>query len=504
MQKSGTQKWWALGAINLSVLAVALDGTILSLVLPTLAKALKASESNLEWFSAGYLLVLAAMILPAGFSGDRFGRKKLLLASLSFFGVGSILCAYAHSPVAFLWARILMGVAGAGITVMALTTITTLFSPKERPKAIGIFSAANFIGLPLGPILGGWMLGHFWWGWVFLMNVPVVLIAILVVTALVSESRATHKPKLDAFGVLSSSAGLVALIYGLITAGERGWGNAKALASMAVGACVLAGFWIWEKRLTKQPGKQPLVDLTLFRSRSYTWGAILASIMGLAMIGVLFTLPQYYQGVLGASTMKAGVGLVPLVLGLALSAGTADKWCKLIGTKFTIMLGFIFVAASSALGAQTSLTSSSSFAILWSALLGIGVGLALASANSAALSELSKERTGSGSAFLQLLQKTSGPFGATILGSTLAAAYQSRLLLPGLSHQLVATVHQSVFAGVAVADALGSASLKHTVRGAFVHGMDTALLISSGIALVGAVLALLFVPRKLAVKPKSI
>ncbi len=503
MRKSGTQKWWALGAINLSVLAVALDGTILSLVLPTLAKALGATESNLEWFSAGYLLVLAAMILPAGFIGDRFGHKKLLLSSLFLFGVGSALCAYAHSPAAFLWARILLGVAGSGITVMALATIATLFSPKERPKAVGIFSAANFIGLPLGPILGGWMLTHFWWGWVFLVNVPVVVVALLVVTLLMPESRATHKPKLDAFGVLSSSAGLVALIYGLINAGEYGWGDAKALVSMSIGAIVLAVFGAWEKRISKRPGKQPLVDLALFRSKSYTWGAILAGVMGLAMIGVLFTLPQYYQGVLGSSTMKAGVGLLPLVLGLALSAGTADLWCKLIGTKFTIMFGFLFVAGSSALGAHTTVASSSSFAVVWSALLGIGVGLALASANSAALAELPKERSGSGTAFLQLLQKTSGPFGATILGSTLAAAYQSKLPLPGLPHQLVATIHQSVFAGVAVAKSLGSVSLEHTVRAAFVHGMDRALLLSSGVAVVGAVLAVLFIPRKLAVKSKS-
>jgi len=503
MGKSGTQKWWALGAINLSVLAVALDGTILSLVLPTLAKALTASESNLEWFSAGYLLVLAAMILPAGFIGDRFGHKKLLLSSLLLFGTGSVLCAYAHTPTAFLWARILMGAAGAGITVMALSTIATLFAPKERPKAVGIFSAANFIGLPLGPILGGWMLAHFWWGWVFLINVPVVLLAFVVVTALMPESRATHKPKLDAFGVVSSSAGLIALIYGLITAGEQGWGSVKALASMAIGAVVLAVFWVWEHRLSRQPGQEPLVDLALFRSRSYTWGAILAGVMGLAMIGVLFTLPQYYQGVLGSSTMKAGIGLLPLVLGLALSAGTADLWCKLIGTKLTMMLGFLFVAGSSALGAHTTISSPSSFAVIWSALLGIGVGLALASANSAALSELPKERNGSGTAFLQLLQKTSGPFGATVLGSTLAAAYQSQLQLPGLPHQLVNTIHQSVFAGVAVAKSLGSASLEHTVRAAFVHGMDRALVVSSGIALAGALLALLFVPRKLTVKQKS-
>ncbi len=497
------QKWWALGAVSLAVLAVTLDGTVLSLALPTLAKALKASESDLEWFSAAYLLVLAAMILPAGFSGDRFGHKKLLLLSLALFGTGSTLCAYAHSPAAFLWARVLMGAAGAGITVMALSAITTLFTAKERPKAVGVFSAATFIGLPLGPILGGWMLGRFWWGWVFLINIPVVLIALLVVSTLLPESRAGRKPKLDAFGVLSSSAGLTALIYGLITTGEHGWGNIKALLAMGIGICMLAVFALWEKRMSKQPHKQPLVDLTLFRSKSYTWGAILAGVMGLAMVGVLFTLPQYYQGVLGASTMKAGIGLLPLVLGLAISASSSDVVCKLIGTKFTMALGFAFVAASSALGATTTLASSASFAVLWSALMGVGVGLTVASANSAALSELSKERSGSGTAVVQLLQKTAGPFGTTILGSTLAAAYQSQLPLPGLPHQLVARIHQSVFAGITVAKSLGSKSLERAVQAAFVHGMDRALLVSSSIAIAGTLLALLFVPRKIAVKSRA-
>ena len=201
MLDAGSRRWWALGAVSLSVLAVTLDGTVLSVALPTLAKALHAPESDLEWFSSGYLLLLAAGVLPAGLIGDRYGRKKVMLASLAAFGAGSALCAYAPSPGVFLVARLLMGLAGAGITVMALSALTVLFDDDERPRAVGVYEAANFLALPLGPILGGWMLSRLWWGWVFLINVPVVAVGLFVGVGLIPESRAAERPGLDPAGM---------------------------------------------------------------------------------------------------------------------------------------------------------------------------------------------------------------------------------------------------------------------------------------------------------------
>src|SRR5213080_2458376 len=221
----GTRRWWALGALTLAVLAVGLDGTILSVALPTLASALHASESDLQWFTSGYLLVLAAAMLPAGLLGDRYGRKKVLLLSLAVFGAGSAACAYAPSAGAFIAARVVLGLAGAGVIVMALSALTVLFTEEERPRAVGIWAAANFLALPLGPILGGWLLTHYWWGWVFLINVPVSLVGLLAALALVPQSRAAERPGLDPVGVVSSTAGLVGVTYGLIEAGQNGWGG---------------------------------------------------------------------------------------------------------------------------------------------------------------------------------------------------------------------------------------------------------------------------------------
>src|SRR5215472_2659635 len=194
MNARGTRKWWALGALALATLAVGLDGTILSVAIPTLAGALHATEADLQWFSSGYLLALAVAMLPVGLLGDRFGRKKVMLTALLLFGAGSAACASAPSAGAFIAARIALGLAGAGIVVMAVSGLTVLFTAEERPRAVGIWGAANFLALPIGPILGGWLLTHYWWGWVFLLNVPDSLIGLMAVVLLVPESRAPERP----------------------------------------------------------------------------------------------------------------------------------------------------------------------------------------------------------------------------------------------------------------------------------------------------------------------
>jgi MFS transporter, DHA2 family, multidrug resistance protein len=262
----GARRWWALAAVSLAVLAVGLDGTVLSVALPTLAGALHASESDLQWFSSGYLLVLAAAMLPAGLLGDRYGRKRVMLAALALFGAGSAACAYAPSAGAFIAARALLGLAGAGVIVMALSALTVLFREEERPKAVGIWAAANFLAAPIGPILGGWLLTNYWWGWVFLINIPVVLVGLAAVFTLVPESHATQRPALDPVGIAASAAGLVGVTYGLIEAGQHGWGSAEALFAIGAGLALLLGFVAWERRLSGRPSGQPLVDPALFRA----------------------------------------------------------------------------------------------------------------------------------------------------------------------------------------------------------------------------------------------
>ncbi len=495
MKATGTRRWWALAAVSMGVLAVGLDGTVLSVALPTLAKALHASESSLQWFSSGYLLVLAAAMLPAGLLGDRFGHKRVLLLGLGLFGFGSLACAMSTSVAEFLAARVLLGLGGAGVIVMAISALTVLFTKEERPKAVGVWAAANFLALPVGPILGGWLLTNFWWGWVFLINVPIAVIGLVAIATLVPESRLSERPGFDLIGVFLSVAGLVTLTYGFISAGEDGWSDARALVAMVAGLAVLAGFFAWERRLNRRPGGQPLLDLSLFRSRSFTWGVLLAAFAVLSMIGVLFTMPQYFQGVLGTDAMGSGLRLLPLIGGLVVGAIPADRVVRRIGAKLTAATGFVLLAVGLSIGATTAVASSTLFVAIWMAVVGVGMGISLSTTTSAALVELSEERSGVGSAVLQAVNKVGGPFGTAILGSVLSSLYLSRLALSGLAAPLAGAVRQSVFGGVAVAQQLGSAALLHSVRAAFVDGMDAALLVSAGIAVVGIVLTLLFLPR---------
>jgi EmrB/QacA subfamily drug resistance transporter len=491
----GSRRWWALSALTLAILAVGLDGTVLSVALPTLAHALHASESNLQWFSSSYLLVLAAAMLPMGLLGDRYGRKRVLLISLAAFAAGSLACAISTSPVAFIGARVLLGLAGAGIIVMSLAALTVLFSKDERPRAVGIWAAANFLALPIGPILGGYLLTHFWWGWVFLINVPVVLVGLGAAIKLLPESRASERPGLDPVGVAASVAGLVSLIYGLIEAGEHGWGNVSALAFIAGGLVLLGAFFAWERHLTRRSGGQPLIELALFRLPSYTWGLILSSLVVFTTFGVLFTMPQYFQGVLGVNAMGSGLRLLPLIGGLVVGALPADRVAALIGSKLAVAGGFACLASGLLIGSGTAVASSGFFVGAWMALVGVGMGLALATSTSAALSELSEERSGVGAAALQAINKMGGPLGTAILGSLLSSTYLTHLALSGLPTAAAAAARQSVFGAVSVAARLHSPTLLASSHTAFVTGMDLALMVSGGVALVGLALALLFLPQ---------
>jgi DHA2 family multidrug resistance protein-like MFS transporter len=500
MKSVDTRKWWALSALMLAVLAVGLDGTVLSVALPTLAAALHASESDLQWFFSGYLLTLAAAMLPVGLLGDRFGRKKVMLIALALFGAGSAACAYAPTASAFIVARALLGIAGAGVTVMALSALTVLFTPDERPRAVGVWAAANFLALPLGPILGGWLLTNYWWGWVFLLNVPAALIGLIATLTLVPESRAPERPGLDLIGIILSTSGLVGVTYGLIEAGQNGWSDRSALAPISAGLVALALFFLWEGWLGRRPGGQPMVDLALFRSAPFTWGVILQAIAALSMIGALFTLPQYFQGILGTDAMGSGVRLLPLIGGLVVGALPADRVARIIGAKITVALGFALLGGGMLLGATTSATSSAGFIAGWMALTGAGMGLALATAASGALSELPAERSGVGAAVMQALQKMGGPLGAAILGSALSSAYLTHLNLAGLPPAVASVVKQGLFEGLAVAGKLGSAALLDSVRSAFVYGMDVSLIVAAGIAGMGMLLALLFLPSRATAK----
>ncbi len=506
MIQDGRRRWWALIAIAVSVLVVGLDLTVLNLALPTLARDLHASNGDLQWFASAYSLVLAAALLPAGFLGDRFGRKRMLIAALTVFGASSAACAYAGSSGTLIVARAFLGLGAAAILPLSLSVLPVFFTDKERPKAIAIIMSATFIGYPVGPLLGGWLLDHFWWGSVFLINVPVVALAVAAVALLMPESSSGRRSRLDAAGTLLSSLGLTGLTYGFIKAGQDGWSDAAALAALFAGIALLAGFVGWEQRLARRQGT-PLVDLGLFRSAGFTWGSILTTLVSFALFGILFAMPQYFQDIHGLDAFGSGLRLLPLVIGLVAGMlggtrlqsprrGRGQPGGGAASAKVLVTAGFVIMAVALGVGTSTSVSSGTTVTAVWFTAVGVGLGLILPAGMNAALGALAPERSGAGSALVSAMRQVGATIGVAILGTVLNSAYRSHLSLSGLSQPASASARTGVGGGIAVAPQAGSAALLQAVRVAFVDALDVMLWVCAGIALAAALLALAFLPGR--------
>jgi DHA2 family multidrug resistance protein-like MFS transporter len=480
------RRWWALGSLTLAVLAVGLDGTVLSVALPTLGRSFGASTSELQWFVAAYTLVFAAALVPGGMLGDRYGRKKILLLSLLIFGTASIACALAPSTEAFIAARAFLGLGGALMLPMVLGLIPVLFDETERARAIGAITAAAMLGYPIGPLLGGWMLTKFDWSWVFLINLPVVGLALLAVIVLLPESQSTVRNRVDLIGVALSAGGLALLTYGVINAGEAGWSNSAAIAGIVGGGAVLTAFLVWESRVTF-----PLVDLRLFRSSRFTWGSTLSTIVSFAMFGLLFAVPLYVQVVRGGDAQGSGLYLLPLIGGMLIGGICADPIAARVGARLVACLGFIVFAGGLALGATTTVTTGELQAIAWLALCGLGLGLVLPTTIDTALGAADDESSGVASGVLQALRSVGGVFGAAILGAIMNSIYRDQLGDLG-SDALPASARDSAVAGIDAASTANSPALVHSVREAFLSGMNTTLWICAGLVAAGSVLAIAF------------
>ena len=367
-------RWWALAALALSMLTIGLDTTVLNVALPTLATELDASTSQLQWFGAAYTLVLGALMIPMGSLGDRFGRKRVLLAGLALFGAASAACAFASSAGVLIAARAFQGIGGAAMMPLSMAMLPVLFQDREeRTRAMNIWVTSSAIGLPLGPIVGGWLLDHYAWGAVFLINVPLVAVGLLALAVYLPESRSARAQPVDVPGIALSSTGLVAVIYGLIEAGQDGWTSASVLAPIVAGVALLAAFLAWERRST-----HPLVDLSLFSNRDFTVGTALSTVANFALFGLLFVMPQYFQDVGGSDPLGTGVRLLPMIGGMIVATRIGPMLVKRAGPRFVIIAGLALSAAALGLAATTEVDTGYAFAALWITLLGAGIGLVAA------------------------------------------------------------------------------------------------------------------------------
>ena len=450
---------------------------------------LDASTGQLQWFVAAYTLVFAAALIPGGMLGDRYGRKKMLIVSLLLFGVASIACAFAPSAEALSRREHCSGWAARSCSRWCSALLPVLFDESERPRAIGAITAGAMLGYPIGPLLGGWMLTRFDWGWVFLINLPVVALALIAVAVLLPESRSSVRQRIDLVGVALSGGGLALLTYGVISAGERGGTDTAALAEMGAGALALAGFLLWARRAAA-----PLVDLRLFRSWKFAWGAGFSSLVNFAMFGLLFAVPLYFQVVHGTDAQGSGIRLLPLIGGLLVSGALADRLVARAGARAIAALGFGLLAAGLAFGATTSVTSGDLQAIAWIALSGLGLGLVLPATIDTALAAVSDESSGVSSGVLQALRMVGGVLGAAILGAIINSTYRDQLE-HAVPAPLASSARDSAVTGVEAATASGSQALVDAVRESFVSGMSLTLWVSAALMAAGAVLALVLRPR---------
>ncbi|WP_202873003.1 DHA2 family efflux MFS transporter permease subunit [Kribbella capetownensis] len=489
---TGARRFGVLFALCLAVLVLGLDTTVLNVALPTLAADLDASTSQLQWMANSYNLVLAALLLPAGLLGDRFGRRKIIAIALTLFGAASLACALSDSAGQLIGARAFLGVGAAMIVPVALSLITVLFpTDVERKKAIGFFVVANSIGMPLGPIVGGLLLDHAGWQWIFYLNVPIALIAAIAVSLLVPETRSSRRPAIDWLGILLSSAGLASLVYGVTKAGETSWTDGMTVLFLALAVVLIAVFLLWQRR-----NSDPLIELRLFGEKVFTGGAVLLTVSVFAIFGLLFTMPQYFQGINGSDALHTGLKLLPFIGGMTVGAKLAEPVEAKVGTRLVVMVGFLVMAAGFLLGAFTDLGTGYGYTAIWFVVVGFGLGCSMPQAMNAALGVLDPERAGTGSALLQAFRQVGGTVGVAVLGTVLNSVYRHNVDTTGLPAQAADAVEKGLGGGLAVAEKVGSADLLGDVRDAFMTSLNTTMWASAGIAVAGAVLAAVLMPKQ--------
>ncbi|MFI1562650.1 MFS transporter [Streptomyces sp. NPDC020490] len=478
------RRWWALGALVASMLTLGFDMTILNVALPTMAADLGATTGQQQWMADAYVVVFAALMLPAGLLGDRFGRRRMLITGLAVFLAGSLVGALAGDVHWVIAARAFMGVGGALVTPLALSVLPSLFGPDERTKAVGVISAASALGLPLGPIIGGWLLDHFWWGSVFLVNVPMAAIGITACLFLLPETRDPASPEVDAVSTALTAAGLGALVYAIIEAPGRGWGDPLVVAMLAGAVVLLAALVLRERRAAR-----PMLDMALLAHRGFLFNTLAATLVMFVLSGLLFVLPPYLQAVLGHDALGTGVRLLPMMGGLLVAARGAQPVVERFGARAVVTAGLAVLAFSALLGSRTTADSGYGFTALWLSVTGVGFGFSVVPAMDGALGALPRDRAGSGSGLLMTLRQVGGALGIALLGSLLSGAFRDRLDVTGLPASAAGTARESVVAAHIVAGRTHSAGLTASANEAYVHGMGLVLLVCGVAALVAALLA---------------
>ena len=495
------RRWVILGVLVVGLLAIVIDNTVLNVALKTIASpagkgGIGATQSQLEWAINSYTLVFAGLLFTFGVLGDRLGRKRVLIAGLVLFGLGSLFSAYSHSPDVLIAARAVMGLGGAAVMPQTLSIIANVFEPGERSRAIGIWTSAVGIGVAIGPVLGGLLLAHFWWGSVFLINVPVTIGGVIASIILVPESRNPAAGRIDYVGVLASILGLVLLVFGIVQGGDgESWGSLGVLGPVLGGLVVLGLFAWYESRI-----EHPSLDVRLFKIRALSASVGTVALLFFGFGGVYFFSSFYLQNVRGYSPLETGLLAVPFALGQFALSPRASSLVNRLGVRPVMATGML--ANAVAIGGWAFLDQSSPIWIvaIMFFVQGAGLGLAVPTATATIMQALPRERAGAGSALTNTARQIAVALSVAVLGSILSSAYRSSLN-PTLAHLPAAARNgagESITATQAVAAQLGHAGqfLLDPANAAFVDAMRVTTTVAAALAIVGGLAVLRWLPGR--------
>ncbi|MFF4246134.1 MFS transporter [Streptomyces sp. NPDC001822] len=468
------QRWLILGVICLAQLTVLLDNTVLNVAIPSLTGELHASTADVQWMINAYSLVQSGLLLSAGSASDRYGRKKMLITGLALFGAGSLVAGLAQSSGQLIAARAGMGVGGALLITTTLAVVVQIFDDTERVKAIGIWATVNSLGFAAGPLIGGAMLNHFWWGAIFLVNIPVAVLGLIAVARLVPESKNPSGDRPDLVGALLSTLGMTAVVYAIISGPEHGWDSGRVLLTAFAGVAVLTGFVLWEIHVP-----HPMLDMHFFRDQRFTGAVAGAVLVAFGMTGSLFLLTQHLQFVLGYEPLEAGLRTAPLALTVVVLnlTGLGARLVPRVGTPATIATGMGLLSAGLA---AIALLGGRGYGgmLLGLVVMGAGISLAMPAMANAIMSAIPPEKAGVGAGVNGTLAEFGNGLGVAVLGAVLNSRFAA--LVPG------AVGAASLPAALAAAEGPGE---RAAVTDAFASGLETSQLVGAAAVLAGGLLA---------------
>ncbi len=488
------RRWWTLGVLCLSLVMIIVGNTVLNVALPTLIREIDATSTELQWIVDIYALVFAGLLLTGGALGDRFGRKGALTIGLVIFAAGSGLAAMGDSATQLIVTRGIMGLGAALMMPATLSILITVFPPHERARAIAVWAGLAGAGGAVGPIAGGWLLENFWWGSVFLVNLPVTAVALLGGHLLVPTSRDPRQPPLDLVGAGLSIGALGSLLYAIIEAPTHGWTGGPTLVTAGVGVVFGLLFAAWELRTP-----HPMLDLRFFRNPRFSSAATAIMLVFFALFGTFFLLTQYLQLVRGYSALQAGLRTLPAPLSIMVMAPMSSKLVERFGTRAVVASGLSIVGVG--LGLASTLGTGTPYAVLVVSLviLASGMALSMAPATTAIMTSLPLGKAGVGSAVNDTTRELGGALGVAVLGSLVASHYASSIGdAAGFSGPPREVARRSLGAALQVAGAAGERGpeLAAAARSAFVDAMGLAFTVAAIVAVIAGVMVARFMPAR--------